>query len=281
MIIAAYIIQYLAVACYAASAVLALSYVSGATAVRLARANVLAAAGMGGLVLVFLLRLGHWRLLPMSTPVDTLNLLVVFSTAFVFLLFRQPERHSLACFYWPLLALVMLVSGYLAAHGLAQAPKDLATVLLAVHVGLAYIGFALFLVASVASLAYIFQAQHLKRKRTQGLFQKLPSLQQLDQTLYTLVAYGYPTFAVTLGVGLLWAYADSSDLGETWWWSPKVFLAAAMAALYSASFHARRRNLLRGPKLAYLMCIGFAVIFTLYVLLDVLGLSGINFWEGA
>ncbi len=278
MIPVTYVLFYLGVGAYALGALYALHYAVGGAKHHLNLSWWAVLSGAVCLVIVFLLRGAQWRLLPMSTPTDTLSLFVVIATVTVFLLLRQPNRLGLMVFYWPPFAIMLLVAAYLAIDDLAHPPKDLATVLVAVHVGLAFLAFALFLVASITSLAYVFQVQHLKRRSTQGLFQKLPSLQQLDHTLYGLIASGYPIFIVTLGIGLWWAYVDTTQLSATWWLSPKVFLAAAMTILYAICFHARTRHFLRGPKLAYLVAGGFAVILVSYLVLDVLRIANYNFW---
>lgn len=278
-VIATFIVFYFAFACYGAGALLALAHGQWGGAARLTWSRRAVWAGAIALLAVFALRFAQWRLLPLSSGVDTLNLLVFLGTAIVFLLFFQPNRYSLMCFYAPIFALLMLVNGYLALRDLAVAPRELPTVFLAVHVGLAFLAFALFLVASVTSLAYIYQAARLKSKNMLGIFQRLPSLQQLDHTLYTLIQYGYPIFVVTLVIGVVWAYRDTANLSPTWWFSPKILLALMMTLLFGFCFHARTHKLLRGPKLAYLIAIGFAGILAIYLALDLLHLTNYNFWE--
>jgi HemX protein len=279
MIITTFIFFYFALACYGAGAVLALAHGQWGGAVRLTWSRRAVWTGALSLVAVFVLRFVQWHLLPMSSGVDTLNLLVLLGTAIVFLLFFQPNRYSLMCFYAPIFALLMLVNGYLALRDLPVAPRELPTVFLAVHVGLAFLAFALFLVASVTSLAYIYQATRLKSKNMAGIFQRLPSLQQLDQTLYTLIQFGYPIFVFTLVIGVVWAYRDNASLSPTWWFSPKIFLALMMTLLFGFCFHARTHKLLRGPKLAYLIALGFAGILIIYLSLNLLHLTNYNFWE--
>ena len=278
-IIATFVVFYVALAAYVVGALLALTHGFRGGAQRLTWSRRAVWAGGVALAAVFALRVAQWRLLPMSSGVDTLNLLVLIGTIIVYLLFFQPNRYSLMCFYAPTLALLMVVNGFIAVRDLPHAPKEMPTIFLAMHVGLAFIAFAMFLVASVTSLAYIYQATHLKRKNMHGLFLRLPSLQQLDHTLFTLIKYGYPLWVITLIIGLVWVYRDGENLSPSWWFSPKILFALIMTWLYGICFHARVRNLLRGPKLAYLIAVGFAGILVIYLGLSLFHLTNYNFWE--
>ena len=58
-----------------------------------------------------------------------------------------------------------------------------------------------------------------KRRRTDRLFYHLPSLEQLDQSLMKLIAWGYLFFLITLCLGAGWAWMDRALLGPHWWLS--------------------------------------------------------------
>ena len=186
---------------------------------------------------------------------------------------------SLLVFYVPPVACVALVAAYkvLTAWG-GEPPKDLASVPLLLHVGMVFLAYALFFVASLSSAAYVYQSRQLKRHQTTGLFRRLPSLEQLDTTLFRLVRLGYPIFVFTMLLGLVWAFREHQLLSAAWWLSPKVFLSYMILGVYAVSFHGRSLGILRGPKLAYFVCVGFGSLLLISLLLRVLQLSSWHFF---
>jgi ABC-type uncharacterized transport system permease subunit len=230
---------------------------------------------------VFLLRWAQWGLLPLTGVTDSMMLFVVLCTGIVLTVQRDDSMKPLLVFYLPALALLDIVSATVAHRYLDESPKDLNNLFLTVHVGLVFLAFALFFVASLTSMGYMFKARHLKRRDTTGLFQRLPSLEQLDRTLFRLISIGYPVFVLTLILGFVWAYVDRELLGPTWFVSPKIVLSFVVVTLYAVSFHTRRFGWLRGPKLAYLNFFGFSAVLIAYFLLNVLEVAKANFWGAA
>lgn len=266
---------------YVCGAVASLCYLRHGVPRLLSAARSLIAAGCVGLLGVFLLRWIGSGLLPMASAADSLVLFVFMATVVCLAGTISEDRRALMCFYWPAVALIACGSVVAARRDFTEPPKTFEAILLGIHVSLAMLAYAMSLAASLTSLAYAFQANRLKRRKTTGLFRRLPSLQEMDATLYQLIWYGYPMFVVTLWLGLLWAWIDSGSLSSTWWWSPKIFLALAMALMYSLSFHARRRGWLSGPKLAHFIFVGLTVVLAAYLLLSVFHLKNYNFWSPA
>ncbi len=269
---------YGAIALYAAAALAALDYLRRMEDRRLTAAHRLMIAGALFLLATFVLRAVRWRLVPFTTLTDSLNLLLLLSTLVVAIVVRPEGRRSLLALYLPPLAGVGLINAATAHLYLHEKPLALHGTLLTVHVGLAFLAYSLFFVASLTSLGYVYQVRRLKRHNTTGLFQRLPSLECLDGLLFRLVSVGYPLFAVTLVLGLFWAYIDRELLGDRWWLAPKVLLALIMASFYSITFHSRRLGWLRGPKLAYFVFIGFTSLLTLYLMLGITQLNNHRFW---
>lgn len=271
---------YLAVACYLAAAMLCLRYVR-ATDERLLHAAKRVAAGGNLLILaVFLYRWWIFESIPMTGLGDSLNLFLVLCTGIMLTVQRRPGMRPLMCYYLPALAVIAVVDGLVAPRYLDEPPKQLNDLLVTVHVGLVFLSFALFFVASLTSMAYAIKAQSLKRRVTTGFVAKLPSLELLDKTLYRLISVGYPAFIVTALFGLAWAWAARDLLGDYWFVSPKILLSYAMVALYAVSFHVRRFGLLRGPKLAYLVFFGFTFLLATYLVVGIFQIGSGAFWEG-
>lgn len=269
---------YLATACYVAAAAMSILFARGAPEELLTRAKRTAAAGNVLLVCVLASRWWYWGLLPLTGITDSLNLFLIFCTGIVLILQRNETMKPLLVFYLPALAILSLISASVAHQHLGESPKDLNSLFLTVHVGLVFFAFSLFFVASLTSMSYMFKARNLKSRTTTGLFQKLPSLEQLDRTLYVLIAVGYPTFVVTFILGFIWAWYDRELLGPRWFVSPKILNSFAIAVLYAVSFYTRRFRILRGPKWAYLVFYGFTGVFATYLILNLLDLAKGSFW---
>lgn len=268
---------YMAIAAYMVAAAMSIAHIRGAGDPILILAKRVAAAGNTLLLLVFVIRWVQWGRPPFTGMGDSLNLFLILSTGIILTVQRRDVLRPLMCFYFPALAVLAGLTGIIAPKYMVEAPRELNGLLLSIHVGLVFLAFALFFVASLTSVAYTFKAQHLKRHQTTGFFQKLPSLEQLDTTLFRLIGAGYPVFVITLVLGLFWAWAQRDSLGAYWFVSPKVVFAVVMVLFYSTSFHVRRLGLLRGPKLAYVVFIGFTILLATYLVLGLMNQFGTYF----
>jgi HemX protein len=270
---------YAAVALYAAAAAVAAAYLRRPEDRILNSAFLLTLGGSILLLVTFGLRISTWHRLPLTTVTDSLNLFVLLSTAVMVIVARQERMASLLSFYLPPVALIAVLNALVAHRYLHDEPRELRGIFLSVHVGLAFLAYAMFFVASVTSVAYVFQANRLKHRQTLGLFQKLPSLERLDHVLFRLIQFGYPLFAITMVLGFFWAYVDRELLGAHWYLAPKIVLAVVMASFYSLAFHSRRLGRLRGPKLAFFVCIGFTSLLAVYLVLGLTQLNNYRFWS--
>ncbi len=241
-------------------------------------ANRFMLCGAALLVATFLIRAATWQRVPLTTVCDSLNLFVLLSTFVVVIVSRAERMRPLLSVYLPPIALIAVINALAGYRYLFEEPRELRGLFLTVHVGLAFLAYALFFVASLTSMGYIVQARRLKRRHTTGVFQQLPSLERLDKVLFRLVSVGYPMFVITLILGAYWAHLDPEELSERWWLAPKILMAVIMASFYSITFHSRRLGWLRGPKLAYFVFIGFTSLLALYLALGLTQLNNYNFW---
>ncbi len=271
---------YLAVASYLTAAGLALRFVRNPDEAGLILSKRLAAAGNTLLLAVFAYRWWAFQAVPFTGLGDSLNLFLVLCAGIMLLVQRRAGMRPLLVYYMPALGVMAVIAGLIAPRHLNEPPKELNSLLLGLHVGLVFLSFALFFVASLTSMAYAFKARQLKLRVTTGLAARLPSLELLDQTLYRLISVGYPSFIATALLGLGWAWGERDLLGDYWFVSPKILLSYAMVALYAVSFHSRQFGLLRGPKLAYLVFFGFTFLLGIYLVVGIFQVSGANFWNG-
>lgn len=270
---------YTGTACFVAAGMIALRHLYGRDKNALQFAPRILLSGAALLAAALTMRGVQWGKVPLTTAVDAVSLFAILTALATVYILRKENAPALLCFYAPPLAAACLANAVVAQEALHTEPRLLRGVPLMLHVGLVFLAYALFFLASMTSGAYLFQANRLKRRMTTGLFQRLPSLEQLDRTLWRLVVFGYPIFVATLALGLVWAWMDRQLLEAKWWMSPKVVFAFVMVAFYGVLFHLRRQGGLRGPKLSYLMLVGFVVLILAYFSLAFMHLRDYNFWE--
>ena len=148
----------------------------------------------------------------------------------------------------------------LSAHVFTATQPDLMprlqSVWLPAHVAPAFLGYAVFAVASCLSLIYLLQERQLKAKRAGDLFRRLPSLETLDELNYRFVTWGFALFTVGLLTGSLLA---KQTWGALWSWEPVQVLSAITWLLYAGLLQARTIGW-RGRKAATLTIVGFILV---------------------
>src|SRR4030042_2645081 len=139
-----------------------------------------------------------------------------FSWSIVFIFFVLQFRYRiilLSSFIMPVVFILMLSSSML-----PREIKPLSPVLhsywLGIHTVLAFLGNAAFALAFGIGFMYIVQEHYVKsKKHLRGLFDRLPSLQTLDEINYRLITFGFPLLTLAIITGALWA---ESALGRYW-----------------------------------------------------------------
>src|SRR3989442_13876081 len=74
-----------------------------------------------------------------------------------------------------------------------------------VHILLALIGIAAFVLNFAGALMYLLQERQLKAKRPGAFYYRLPDLQTLDRLTYRTLALGFPFLTTGLILGAGWA----------------------------------------------------------------------------
>jgi len=139
-------------------------------------------------------------------------------------------------------------------------PPALKSAWLYIHATTSFLGEVAFALAFVVSSVYLIQERYIRKKRLGGLFQKLPSLGQLDELNYRLLTLGFPFLTLGIITGAIWAqYA----WGSYWSWDPKETWSLITWFIYAAILHGRMTVGWRGRRAAILSVVGFgAVLFT-------------------
>jgi len=185
-----------------------------------------------------------------------------FSWCVLILFFFHEYRYRLgllSAFIMPIVFLLMFSSSIFPREIKALSPV-LQSYWFGIHVILAFLGDASFAMACGVGVMYLLQERFVKSKRLTGLFQKLPSLQVLDEINYHLITLGFPLLTLAMIAGMLWA---NTAWGTYWRWDPKEVWSLITWLTYALVLHLRLTIGWRGRKAALLSIVGFAiVIFT-------------------
>lgn len=194
------------------------------------------------------------------TPITNLHeSLSFFSMAVVgvFIFFeRRFKILVLGSFVTPVALLLLLVSSLFPSALLPLNPA-LKSKWLVVHTVVAFLGYASFAVAFGAAIIYLIQERFLKKRKISGLFQRLPSLDTLDEINYRCLTFGFPLLTVAIISGAIWA---ETAWGTYWSWDPKETWSLITWFVYAALLHGRLTTGWRGKKAAILAIIGFFVM---------------------
>ncbi|MBI4699023.1 MAG: c-type cytochrome biogenesis protein CcsB [Nitrospirae bacterium] len=187
-----------------------------------------------------------------------------YSWCIVLLFFFLEYRYKiglLGSFIMPIVFILMISSSVMPREIKPLSPV-LKSYWFGIHTGLAFIGDAAFAMACGVGIMYLVQERFVKSKHLSGLFQRLPSLQVLDEINYHLITLGFPLLTLAIITGVIWA---NTAWGSYWRWEPKEVWSLVTWLIYALVLHLRINAGWRGRKAAILSVVGFAiVIFTFF-----------------
>lgn len=137
-------------------------------------------------------------------------------------------------------------------------PEALRSAWLPIHVTLAILGYALFVLAASVSLVYLAYESRLKAKRPldrhpgTGL-----SLEKLDRINFHLLAWGFLALSLAIVSGSIWADAT---WGHFWSWDPKESWSLVIWVLYASLLESRLAVGWQGRRAAALTVVAVLVL---------------------
>ncbi|HIJ59773.1 MAG TPA: c-type cytochrome biogenesis protein CcsB [Nitrospirae bacterium] len=178
-----------------------------------------------------------------------------------FYLYYRYRVTILALFILPIMSLLMFVA-IMSPNEIHPLSPLLNSFWLVFHTTFAFVGNSAFAVSAGIGVMYLIQERYLKRKRKGDFFNKLPSVQILDEINYKLITLGFPLITLAIITGALWA---ESAFGTYWRWDPKETWSLFTWLIYALILHLRIIGNWRGKKAAILSILGFlSVLFTYY-----------------
>jgi cytochrome c-type biogenesis protein CcsB len=142
-------------------------------------------------------------------------------------------------------------------------PAPLRSAWLPVHVTLAFLGFALFLLAAAVSVVYLIYERRLKAKRPLVAADEwVPSLEKLDGINYQLLIWGFLMLTLAIITGAIWADAT---WGHFWSWEPQEFWSFVIWLMYAGLLESRLTAGWRGRRVATLTIAVLTVLIGSFV----------------
>ena len=206
------------------------------------------------------------------TPITSQHEAVVFfawSVTWAYLSFHW--RYSVKNFgtFVSILVLVMLVIAAMASRTFQPLAPALQSMWLPVHAGVSVLAYGFLALAFCGGLMYLLQERELKSKRFGFFYNRLPSLESLDQLNSHCLTTGFVFLTLGIITGSAWA---RQAWGTYWQWDPKETWSLITWFLYAAQIHQRLTYGWRGKRAAVMAVIGFcAVLFTLWGVTFLLG----------
>lgn len=162
------------------------------------------------------------------------------------------------------LGLIMTLPSVILPEGIIQNDASLKNPWIVIHIVLVFLGEALFTVAFIAGLLYIFEEKKIKSKNIGSFLKKLPSLTTLDKINHVCLLIGFPLMTVGLALGLLSA---KIVWGDQWDWGQKETWSLITWFLYAVLIHGRLASGWKGKKAAMGAVFGFAIILFSFIVI--------------
>jgi cytochrome c-type biogenesis protein CcsB len=246
----------LALTCYFAAALIGITelFKDSKTTAKIALLSALTGFSLHTISIIYrYVTAGH---IPITNPHEATSF---FAWCIVLIFFFLQYRYKislLSSFIMPIVFLLMLTSSMLSREIKPLSPA-LQSYWLGIHTVFAFLGNAAFALAFGIGLMYLVQERYVKTKNLGSLFERLPSLQTLDEINYRLISFGFPLFSLAMVTGAVWA---GTAWGSYWNWDPRATWSLITWFIYAIILHARLVAGWRGRRAALLSMIGFLTI---------------------
>ena len=211
------------------------------------------------------MRIGHVPFASATSAISTFVWLLALSYLYIEL--TTAER-SMGVFILPLLIALQAIPAFSA---LTEEPRSaiLESPWFGVHVSSLLFAYASFALACVLGITYVLQFKEIKAKDLGFFYERLPSLNVLDEMNLRAVKIGWLFLTVGLITGGIWASqlqpSSDSAVASMSMADPKIFVAVLCWAVYSFELYAQRAIGWRGRRAAWLSAVGFGIVLLNFV----------------
>jgi len=171
---------------------------------------------------------------------------IVASTLFVAV--RRPAMRAIALGTLPL-TLLLMGFGVMRKPELGPMAASLKSFWLYIHVYFAWLAFGAFALAMAAGILYLMKERDGTRETANPVYERLPSLERLDELMFRYLIFGLITDTVMIAAGAIWA---KELWGSYWSWDPVETWSLITWLIVGAAIHLRVTRKWRGRRLAWL-----------------------------
>ena len=169
---------------------------------------------------------------------------------------RRRGLKALGAFVLPVI-LLLGIKGMATPVGAVALGPTLTSAWIWIHIALALIGIAAFVLNFAGAIMYLLQEHQLKARRPGAFYYRLPDLETLDRLTYRTLVLGFPFLTVALLLGALWA---RSSWGSVFAFDPLALFSLLAWAIYAAILAGRASGAWQGRRAAYFAIVGFATL---------------------
>jgi cytochrome c-type biogenesis protein CcsB len=169
---------------------------------------------------------------------------------------RRAGLKVLGAFALPVI-LLLGIRGMAGRVGPDTVGPVLANAWISVHIVLALVGIAAFVLNFAGAIMYLLQEHQLKARRPGTFYYRLPDLETLDRLTYRTLVLGFPFLTVALLLGAVWARAA---WGSVFAFDPLAIFSLLAWGIYAAILAGRAMGTWRGRRAAYFAIAGFATL---------------------
>ncbi len=196
--------------------------------------------------------------------IDTTLYLFAWFISLVYVASQFKFKASLLGAFAAPLAFILTLPFIILPQGIIDSDQTLSNPWILIHIALILLGEALFTVAFISGVLYIFQENKIKSKHVGSFLEKFPSLTTLDRINHLCLMIGFPLVTIGIALGFLLAKQIS---GSEWVWGQKETWSMVTWILYAVLIHGRLASGWKGRKAALGAVFGFGIILlTLFVI---------------
>lgn len=168
--------------------------------------------------------------LPVLSFSGALNFFALSIVVIYFLLGLKREIRTFSLVASPVLFMLLLMS--FIGYSISAKPFDYKMTLpFVIHIVATFFAYGAFFVSFTSSIFYLVQSDLLKRKRSDSIFYKLPSLETLHEIINETIDWGFVLLTLGMVIAGLWLFKLEGAISE-WHTGGKLFLSLLVWAIY-------------------------------------------------
>ncbi|PZU42886.1 MAG: c-type cytochrome biogenesis protein CcsB [Arsenicicoccus sp.] len=158
----------------------------------------------------------------------------------------------------------------------SQLMPALDNIWLVIHVTIATLSIALFLLGAAVATAYLLRDSAQRKGEVRGWLAALPEAVTLERITYGVHIVAFPLWTFAVMSGAIWA---EQAWGRYWGWDPKETWSFVIWVVYAAYLHARATSGWTTRKATWVAIAGFGCIVVNYTVVNLL-MTGLHSYSG-